>query len=209
VIEPSLVDRSGSVVLEGLLCGDLQMPSPISSMGIKELIATSAWYIWWQRREIKKGDSVATPARTVFAIAGLAQNYYGAETSSEPRVLYWTRPDSHTYKINVDGAFFPNGSGAIGVIFRNRKGVALAGRSRLSNNIENASTAEALGLKDGLQVAEVLGYIPVVLESDCLEIVNLFNDNNDESLYGNISRLSTASTSYYQSYCEALFQGSK
>jgi hypothetical protein len=48
------------------------MPSPISSVGIKELIATSAWYIWWQRQEIKKGESVATLARTTFAIAGLA-----------------------------------------------------------------------------------------------------------------------------------------
>jgi hypothetical protein len=86
-VEPALFDRSGSVVFEGLLCGDLQVPSPISSVGIKKLIATAAWYIWWQRREIKKGESVATPGRTTFAIAGLAQNYYGAETSKKPRVL--------------------------------------------------------------------------------------------------------------------------
>jgi hypothetical protein len=69
-------------------------------------------------------------------------------------------PDSH-------------GSGAIGVILpRNHNGVALAGRSRLFNNVLNASTAEALALKDGLQLAEVLG---CMLESDCLEIVNSFN----------------------------------
>jgi ribonuclease HI len=179
VVEPAIIDRSGSVVLEGIICGDIQLPSPIDSVGIKELIATAAWYIWWQRREIKKGEAVATPGRTAFAIAGLAQNYYGAETAKEPRVLSWTRPDSHTYKINVDAAYFPNGSGAIGVILRNHKGVALAGRSRLFSNVLNAATAEALALKDGLQLTEVLGCIPAVVESDCLEIVNAFNDNNE------------------------------
>jgi hypothetical protein len=45
VIEPSLIDRSGSVALEGVLCGDLQVPSPIGSVGIKELIACAAWYM--------------------------------------------------------------------------------------------------------------------------------------------------------------------
>jgi hypothetical protein len=55
----------------------------------------------------------------------------------------------------------------------------MAGRSRLFSNALNAVTAEVLVLKDGLQLAEVLGCIPVVVESDCLEIVTAFNDNNE------------------------------
>jgi hypothetical protein len=57
--------------------------------------------------------------------------------------------------------------------------MALAGRSRLFSNAFNAATAETLALKDGLQLAEVLGCIPVVVQSDCLQIVTAFNENNE------------------------------
>jgi hypothetical protein len=43
---------------------------------LKELIVVASWYIWWQQRK-KKGEQIAMPARTSFAIRGLALNFKG------------------------------------------------------------------------------------------------------------------------------------
>jgi hypothetical protein len=63
-----LADKSGSVVLEVILCSK-KKPSPLlAQLKIHEMITIVCWYIWWQRREFVKGESVARPSNTVFAI---------------------------------------------------------------------------------------------------------------------------------------------
>jgi hypothetical protein len=35
----------------------------------------ACWYIWWQHREVVKGEKVADPRRTAFAINALTVHY--------------------------------------------------------------------------------------------------------------------------------------
>ena len=44
-----------------------------------------------------------------------------------PHEIPWCKPTSGTYKLNVDACFFPNGTGALGVVIRNDKGEPIAG----------------------------------------------------------------------------------
>jgi hypothetical protein len=75
--EAIVVDRSGSTILEETLRHNFRKPPVLGSLGLKETIVVAAWYIWWQRRSYCKGEHVASPSRTAFAILGLALNYGG------------------------------------------------------------------------------------------------------------------------------------
>ena len=91
-----IVDRSGSVGLEEILRSQIHTPDNLKHIGMKELIAVGAWYIWWQRREAVKGENVAPPDRTSFAIQALTLNYKGAATGATPHEISWSRPASGT-----------------------------------------------------------------------------------------------------------------
>lgn len=108
---------------------------------------------------------------TSFSIQALTLNYRGAASRATPREIKWIRPDSGTYKLNVDACFFPNGLGASGAVLRNSKGDALAGAGCSLDHLLDAATAEAVALRKGLLLIENLGCRPVIVETDSLELV--------------------------------------
>ena len=111
VIDNALpVDRSGSAVLEEILQSQIHTPDSLKQIRMTELIAVRAWYIWWQRREAVKGENVAPPDRTSFAIQALTLNYKGAASGTTSHEISWSRPAPGTYKANIDACFFPNGT---------------------------------------------------------------------------------------------------
>ena len=144
------IDRSGSVVLEEILRHQNPTIPSLGKIGFKEAIAVGAWYIWWQRREAVKGEQIKSPANSAFAIMALTANYQGASSGAEPQEITWSKPLPHTYKLNIDAAYFPNGSGAAGAVLRNNKGEALAGGCWPLSNLLDAGTAEAMALLKGL-----------------------------------------------------------
>ena len=40
---------------------------------LPELVVTVCWYLWWQRRQLVRGDDVQTPERIAPAVIALAQ----------------------------------------------------------------------------------------------------------------------------------------
>jgi hypothetical protein len=104
------LNRSGSVVLEEILRDLIQVQNGIIKTDLKELILVGAWYIWWQRREFVKGESVSPPRQSAFSIQALKSNYCAAERKSEPKEVNWCKPPMNSYKLNVDACFFTNGT---------------------------------------------------------------------------------------------------
>ena len=49
-------------------------PNHLMHAGLKEVIVVGSCYIWWQHREVVKGEQVAPPRRTRFSIKALAVN---------------------------------------------------------------------------------------------------------------------------------------
>lgn len=138
--------------------------------------AVGAWYIWWQRREAVKGETIAPPNRTSFSIQALTLNYKGAAEDATPHEIPWSKPPPGTYKVNVDACFFVNGTGASGAVVRDYKGEAVAGCGEVLSNLLDAVTSEAIALKKGLELIEHLGCLPVILESDSMQLVVAFNN---------------------------------
>jgi hypothetical protein len=62
------VDRSGSVILEEILTSPSKQSPVVGLLGLKETILVAGWYIWWQRREAVKGESVANVKKKRYRI---------------------------------------------------------------------------------------------------------------------------------------------
>jgi hypothetical protein len=58
--------RSGSQVLEALLKTDSSLLPGYSSIKVHEVIAISAWYIWWLRRKISHGEQIPPSINVLF-----------------------------------------------------------------------------------------------------------------------------------------------
>ena len=62
-------------------------------------IAVGAWYIWWQRREVVKGERVASTPSTVFSIQALDANF--ASSPRTPRSVNSSLMEFHAM-LSVD-----------------------------------------------------------------------------------------------------------
>jgi ribonuclease HI len=169
------LDRSGSVILEEILRSNVKKSPVLGQLGLQETILVASWYIWWQRREFVKGEKVAPPGRSAFSIQALTLNFGIAAKPSVPKQLRWTKPPRNNYKVNIDASYFPNGRGAVAVIIRNHLGEVISGGAWPKRNLMDAKVAEAEALRHGLLLTENLGCSPVIVESDCLELVEACN----------------------------------
>ena len=130
------------MVLEELLRRPGNKSPVLGHVGLKEMVITGAWYIWWQRREFVKGAHVAPPMRSAFSIQALASNFGAASVKSVPHEVSWTKPPKQIYKLNADAAYV-DGSGGAGAVIRNDVGEAIAGTCEPLRHIHDATTAEA------------------------------------------------------------------
>uniref|UniRef100_A0A8R7R0X7 Reverse transcriptase zinc-binding domain-containing protein n=1 Tax=Triticum urartu TaxID=4572 RepID=A0A8R7R0X7_TRIUA len=100
-----VVDRLDSVILEYILYHPTWRSPIWGGVGLQESILIACWYTWWQRREMVKGESVAGPPRTAFAIEALTANYEVSSHTSAPHEISWTKPRPGCYKLNTDVHF--------------------------------------------------------------------------------------------------------
>ena len=98
-------------------------------------------------------------------------------------------------KLNVDAAFDVDlGSGATGAIIRDAAGMFIACCSTTLPSVEDVSTAEALALKNGLALAIEVGCNRILIESDCLEVIEVMESGGNSigaaaAIYENITFL--------------------
>lgn len=84
----------------------------------------------------------------------------------------WSPPDVGTIKINVDASFDANSCrAASAVIVRDDKGVMLIGSS-ISYPSCCPIVAEAVVVREAMIFVVALDKCPIVVESDCAEVVN-------------------------------------
>ena len=91
----------------------------------------------------------------------------------------WTKPPEDIVKLNVDAAFnIISGSGGTGMVIRDHLGSLIScGRRRLQ--VEDAATAEASALRDGLLLAGEVGCNKLLVESDCMEVVEIMQNGGN------------------------------
>jgi hypothetical protein len=133
-------ERSGSTVLEGILCKPEKNSRVLGMLNLQEVVVVTCWYIWWQKHELVKGEKVADPSRTAFAIGALTSNCVLASSEKAKRKeVLWSKPTRGGYKLNTDAAFYPDGWGAAGGVLRNDEGEAVAGFGCLVGHVLDAA----------------------------------------------------------------------
>ena len=176
ILESFHVDRSGSVILEELIRRGDQVQL-LENIGLPELVLIGGWYLWWERRQLVRGEQVQTVAKVAMAIAALALNYSRAPKKMQVQNKRWKRPPEGRIAINVDATFsMESGTGATGVIIRDHTGSCIAAANRFLDHVGDVPMAEALALRDGLRLAQQIGSNNIIIQSDCLMVVDTMKD---------------------------------
>ncbi|KAK1668935.1 hypothetical protein QYE76_057094 [Lolium multiflorum] len=123
----------------------------------------------------------------------------------------WRPPDGDLIKINTDDdlSFEARRGGAGGVA---RTAYAFLGAwSKPYEGVADPLTAEALSLRDGVMFARLRGFTRVIMEVDCLEIVNLWNTQSDllapPMTGGNRSHRPLGTTAAHVPFEDLLYRG--
>jgi len=98
--------------------------------------------------------------------------------SSPPK---WQAPTPEWVKVNTDAAFFDSANhGATACVLRDHNGAFKEAQATWYEEIFDARTMEALAGRDGVKLAVQAGYQRIHLETDCLEIVQLWKRKDSQ-----------------------------
>jgi ribonuclease HI len=172
IVDASLIDRSGSAVLEHLMREkDIMLPG-FDNMGQKETIAVACWYLWWIRRRRTHDETVPPISQCKMSILSITANVAKAMAKvNGPRPL-WEKPSHTQIKVNVDGSFqSDNHAGSVGAVARDSNGRFVAASTIFLPNVASAYASEALAVREGLALANRLGCHNIQIESDSTEVI--------------------------------------
>ena len=167
-------ERSGSVILEELIRHDGNSLAILPDVGLKEVLLTGCWYLWWLRRQVTHNESIPPVERWPMSVLAIANNFKKSLVSKPTGVVEkWVFPDPGFIKLNVDAAFHADvGEGAIAAVLRDGRGNFLAARCSFIDKGLNVVSMEAMAMKDGLSLANDLGFNNVEAESDSCQVVD-------------------------------------
>jgi hypothetical protein len=112
------VDRSGSAVLEAILRSNMRVMSGFDNLGLKEVVAVIAWYIWWVWRRRTHNEDIPPLFRRKMSILAIAANSAkAAQSMIQTTEVAWIKPEPRQVKVNIDASFFEDSqSGAVGAV---------------------------------------------------------------------------------------------
>lgn len=147
-------------------------------VGLAELVLTTGWYFWWGRRQHTHGESVQRPSRSAMSmIAALAKNYKEAMKKSSHIRQGWKKPPEGKVRVNVNTSFDADvGCGSVGAIIRDSTGGVLVAAHSYVPHLVDAPMAKAYALKEGLMRAQHIGCNRLIIQSDCIEVVQTMED---------------------------------
>ena len=134
------------------------------------------WSIWNSRNRLTHDQDRPDPTTSIRRIR---EDLSVLDVPRQQAMLLpgfgWRPPDSGVLKINTDGAIdFGIGNGGAGGVVRSSS--ALVGAwSKPLLGVTDPLVAESLAVREGVIFAKLRGYQHVMVETDCLEIVNLWN----------------------------------
>lgn len=95
--------------------------------------------------------------------------------------LKWEKPEAGWFKCNTDGAFYDQQwKGATGAVLRDANGGFVRASAMWYDRCLDALTAEAMACRDGLLMASRLGVQKVWIETDCQEVVRLWQAGGNQ-----------------------------
>jgi ribonuclease HI len=134
----------------------------------------ACWYLWWLRRRQTHNKSIPSPFQLKSSLLTITAN---AAKLAKPQVgneeKGWKIPEPRQLKLNVDASFHEDSKdGATHAVLWDYQGWFIAACSRFLPNVASLMMAEALVMKDGLELISRLGCNSVKAESDSMAIID-------------------------------------
>jgi ribonuclease HI len=179
VVDDALLsDRSGSAIIEHLLCKE-DMSFQNFDIGLKEVMMVACWYLWWIRRRRTHDEDVPPINRCRLSIISITANAKNTMTVANPPATVWTKPCPRWVKLNVDASFIEeSGKGATCAVLRDYQGHFISAATKFIPHVVSASMVEALAIKEGLLLAARHGCCAIVAESHSLENIVALNGSS-------------------------------
>ncbi|KAK7851268.1 hypothetical protein CFP56_042495 [Quercus suber] len=146
--------------------------------------AMTAWCLWERRNRLRLHQRTWQLHEIGARALKLVQEFWDVhckETSSNdrpPRVR-WTPPPDTCYKLNFDAALLDGfNQVGLGAVCRDSQGHVLAALSQRVGPVKSVEMAEALAAKRAVVFARELSFFEVLIEGDCLRIVQALQASN-------------------------------
>lgn len=157
----------------------------MEAIELPEIIAAACWYLWWQRRQIVRGEDVQTPGRTGPAIVALTLNYVRAagKPSTTPRLNKWPVALAGQQVVNVDASFSAGEfSGSCGMIIRDNRGSFISAGTAKLEHVADVVAAEAAALLEGLKLCLAAGCSNIMVRMDNIIVVEALKLNEGHAM---------------------------
>lgn len=177
------IDYAGEAILEYLLSLPDQELCIMGTRNVRDMIAISAWYLWWERRKLVHNETTQNAQQISMGIRALTANFVNA---SSPKASMkrggWSSPPTGFVKLNVDASFDHDLlRGTIGAVLRDDKGRFIGGGNGKIDWCADVLMAEALALKFGLSLAQRTGCNRIIINSDNMEVIETMNEGGRSS----------------------------
>lgn len=142
--------------------------------------------LWMQRNRRRHGEMLPPIRVAVQWAADLAfdlrQATHSQSSVTEPRAVpRWERPPLGWIKCNTDGVFYEQtGQGATGAVLRDGAGAFIRGSAKWYDHCLDALTLEAIACRDGLALSVQSGVRKIWLETDCQQMVQLWQAGTNQ-----------------------------
>ncbi|XP_074317965.1 uncharacterized protein LOC141654747 [Silene latifolia] len=161
-----------------------------------ERYMVGCWAIWEHRNKVAFDGAMIEPDRIVRRVRDIiSEMETGGEggfgysnkrkARTEERENDGWKPASNGYvKINVDAGVKEGEGVSAGVVCRDTRGEVLWGLTVVRSSEWEPRFTEAVAVYDGLQEAQIRGHQAVVVESDCLQVIEALQAHrNGRSLF--------------------------
>ncbi|KAF5450596.1 hypothetical protein F2P56_030930 [Juglans regia] len=141
------------------------------------------WGLCFRCNKMQMEKNLIQPSQVINHALSLHKSFNDLRSSSTQiakRMCYWEPPPRGFLKLNVDGAMFLNlRKAGVGVVVRDNKGKLVMAASKMGNEVDDPTTIELMALLRGLQLCVHLGFSKIVVESDCMLMVQELKDDQD------------------------------
>ncbi|KAH9689005.1 reverse transcriptase domain-containing protein [Citrus sinensis] len=163
----------------------LSMLQELASRRMKEeieQILAICWAIWYVRNRFVIEGKQEEPKLTAARASAIVESYKRIKTQNGPaRSIHhqnnqqiWTPPPEGKYKVNVDAAIQMAGLKAgLRAVVRNSNGKIITAAVKKVCFQGTVASMEAEAVIFGIQVAQQVEYLPMIIESDSTEVVEL------------------------------------
>jgi ribonuclease HI len=177
-------NRAGEVILQNLLCTVEKEIHVLGMPKLREIVATTTWYLWYERRKLTHGEPTQGADQINLAVRSMAANFIiSCSPKAKRRVTAWVKPRHGYMKLNVDAGYDVDTlEGTVGAVLRDHTGKFIAAANGKIDICFDSFTAEATAVRFGMNLARTVGVTKIEINSDSVEVIEALKDGYSSSV---------------------------